>query len=116
MVECECSCYRSKTWVFKRFNRYMVECECGRTGGKGWSRCVLIDTWWNVNTERPDINIFHAVVLIDTWWNVNDEYLIAHTNIISFNRYMVECESVVFASMTTTVDSFNRYMVECECA
>ena len=77
---------------------------------------VLIDTWWNVNTERPDINIFHAVVLIDTWWNVNDEYLIAHTNIISFNRYMVECESVVFASMTTTVDSFNRYMVECECA
>ena len=94
----------------------MVECEyCFRLNAQQ-QIFVLIDTWWNVNTERPDINIFHAVVLIDTWWNVNDEYLIAHTNIISFNRYMVECESVVFASMTTTVDSFNRYMVECECA
>ena len=32
-----------------RFNRYMVECECykGRTSNS--KRCVLIDTWWNVN-------------------------------------------------------------------
>ena len=32
------------------------------------------------------------LVLIDTWWNVN-KFLIRHVfDILSFNRYMVECE------------------------
>ena len=55
---------------------------------------VLIDTWWNVNTQTPTQTRKHIAVLIDTWWNVNiltpqsfgEEQL-------SFNRYMVECES-----------------------
>ena len=49
----------------------MVECEFYQKQLCQDHIFVLIDTWWNVNTERPDINIFHAVVLIDTWWNVN---------------------------------------------
>ena len=32
---------------------------------------VLIDTWWNVNTICTKCNGSHAHVLIDTWWNVN---------------------------------------------
>ena len=32
----------------------------------------------------------------------------------SFNRYMVECESISFPSGFGTGYSFNRYMVECE--
>ena len=31
-------------------------------------------------------------VLIDTWWNVNTIYSTVSLFIISFNRYMVECE------------------------
>ena len=33
---------------------------------------------------------------------------------ISFNRYMVECESVYHMSIFADNKSFNRYMVECE--
>ena len=32
---------------------------------------VLIDTWWNVNSDTIEPNIFAIFVLIDTWWNVN---------------------------------------------
>ena len=32
---------------------------------------VLIDTWWNVNTEETTISSDNNSVLIDTWWNVN---------------------------------------------
>ena len=33
---------------------------------------------------------------------------------ISFNRYMVECESAYHMSIFSDDKSFNRYMVECE--
>ena len=70
----------------------MVECEfiC-LSSSKGY-KCVLIDTWWNVN-NRPltelrlqsgfnrymvecefslrTLNAAFITVLIDTWWNVN---------------------------------------------
>ena len=56
------------------FNRYMVECEfMGHLFCRSYS-VVLIDTWWNVNTEFSRLLKFMALVLIDTWWNVN-EYL-----------------------------------------
>ena len=32
----------------------------------------------------------------------------------SFNRYMVECESVYWSRVLVTITCFNRYMVECE--
>ena len=32
---------------------------------------VLIDTWWNVNTESVADDGVTVTVLIDTWWNVN---------------------------------------------
>ena len=32
---------------------------------------VLIDTWWNVNSNEEALNRYMAYVLIDTWWNVN---------------------------------------------
>ena len=39
--------------------------------------------------------VLWAVVLIDTWWNVNSE-LVSQLEYIheGFNRYMVECESL----------------------
>ena len=33
--------------------------------------CVLIDTWWNVNSFPLWLSMFGVLVLIDTWWNVN---------------------------------------------
>ena len=53
-------------------------------------------------------------VLIDTWWNVN--LLLSNTNktIVSFNRYMVECEFLQFRHIHQCRAGFNRYMVECE--
>ena len=32
---------------------------------------VLIDTWWNVNTNKLGAGVDAVEVLIDTWWNVN---------------------------------------------
>ena len=54
-----------------RFNRYMVECESYSKRNDRAADEVLIDTWWNVNTERRSMypRMF-----------------------ASFNRYMVECE------------------------
>ena len=33
---------------------------------------VLIDTWWNVNTNKLGAGVDAVEVLIDTWWNVNN--------------------------------------------
>ena len=35
------------------------------------STIVLIDTWWNVNTNKLGAGVEEVTVLIDTWWNVN---------------------------------------------
>ena len=35
---------------------------------------VLIDTWWNVNTNKLGAGVEEIAVLIDTWWNVNEVY------------------------------------------
>ncbi len=74
------------------FNRYMVECEYRCMWCVGLVHQVLIDTWWNVNSEKMKESaragsfnrymveceyvikqgiIIFIVVLIDTWWNVN---------------------------------------------
>ena len=75
------------------------------------------------------------LVLIDTWWNVNFCQAGLKTKVISFNRYMVECEyffiTFIVTEKTVLIDTwwnvntekklsslesigFNRYMVECE--
>ena len=76
---------------------------------------VLIDTWWNVNFDRI-MNMKSSIhVLIDTWWNVN--YVSGNTalvRVISFNRYMVECECCQSDCIRLSTNCFNRYMVECE--
>ena len=33
---------------------------------------VLIDKWWNVNSQEAILFRHCSDVLIDTWWNVND--------------------------------------------
>ena len=38
---------------------------------KCFSIFVLIDTWWNVNTNKLGAGVEEVSVLIDTWWNVN---------------------------------------------
>ena len=72
----------------------MVECEYVYTRFVNRSSGVLIDTWWNVNILTPQ--------------SFGEEQL-------SFNRYMVECESYPLSSLSARIPSFNRYMVECEC-
>ena len=75
---------------------------------------VLIDTWWNVNLSSVCLSLKAVVVLIDTWWNVNCLRLPALLIYFRFNRYMVECEFVHNAYNIPGTKCFNRYMVECE--
>ena len=50
----------------------MVECESARLPFCSmYVAPVLIDTWWNVNTEKKLSSLESLEVLIDTWWNVN---------------------------------------------
>ena len=49
MVECECLHPLLLQVSFRRFNRYMVECELLFSFVKNLCTLVLIDTWWNVN-------------------------------------------------------------------
>ena len=60
-------------WSFGtyRFNRYMVECESSTAMLSEFVNFVLIDTWWNVNTNKLGAGVEEVSVLIDTWWNVN---------------------------------------------
>ena len=53
------------------FNRYMVECEFYNDTLMEAMKDVLIDTWWNVNTNVQPVCGQSVMVLIDTWWNVN---------------------------------------------
>ena len=77
-------------------------------------RIVLIDTWWNVN-DYACLFLPNAVhVLIDTWWNVNSVQQLCYFPVSSFNRYMVECESIMILTFVESTHGFNRYMVECE--
>ena len=92
MVECESWTPPLLLSNTNSFNRYMVECESDMTN----TLCIIID------------------VLIDTWWNVNTNNESAFFNFSSFNRYMVECEYICQTSKKYRRRSFNRYMVECE--
>ena len=49
----------------------MVECESERYFKRLDFTNVLIDTWWNVNTNKLGAGVDAVEVLIDTWWNVN---------------------------------------------
>ena len=71
----------------------MVECEYAASATIIEAAAVLIDTWWNVNVQP--------------FWGLS-------LALPGFNRYMVECESVIAAAATQAVEGFNRYMVECE--
>ena len=45
-----------------------------------------------------DVMYIQDWVLIDTWWNVNKILAIkSHKILTCFNRYMVECESLLFS-------------------
>ena len=46
--------------------------------------CVLIDTWWNVNTNKLGAGVEEVTVLIDTWWNVNTNKLGAGVEEVTF--------------------------------
>ena len=41
--------------------------------------CVLIETYWNVNTTFSSIIFISSLVLIETYWNVNYGYDILKT-------------------------------------
>ena len=50
MVECECLPVEELIEYRDGFNRYMVECEFRFRPQGCLMHCILIDTWWNVNT------------------------------------------------------------------
>ena len=50
----------------------MVECEYCTDLVETIVLSVLIDTWWNVNTDGYTLDQIAENVLIDTWWNVNE--------------------------------------------
>ena len=59
-----------------RFNRYMVECECGYV-------VVAYDRYSGFNRYMVECEFYfklvifkYRIVLIDTWWNVNGNYLL----------------------------------------
>ena len=102
-------------WRYLRFNRYMVECECVTLRKICRMLSVLIDTWWNVNIVACGALAWYIKVLIDTWWNVNlQRFLMNLRQCVCFNRYMVECESMLTEFVEFYGNCFNRYMVECE--
>ena len=73
MVECECCTLSGQTHDIDRFNRYMVECEwhkhkSERSSKEGFNRYMVECELFFVVKNRATIN-----VLIDTWWNVNSE-------------------------------------------
>ena len=72
MVECELQSYADPRSDCSGFNRYMVECEFGRSKKVMEMVIVLIDTWWNVNCGLINNRLSTRIVLIDTWWNVNN--------------------------------------------
>ena len=77
------------------FNRYMVECKSDYFYYLKQQIDVLIDTWWNVNTNNLVTNKASVTVLIDTWWNVNSDVVKFTGATKCFNRYMVECKSSI---------------------
>ena len=51
MVECESAFCVAMSIDNAGFNRYMVECEFRCMDNRLRAHRVLIDTWWNVNSE-----------------------------------------------------------------
>ena len=45
---------------------------CTGLKDKNGNLIVLIDTWWNVNSDKLPSWLTLDTVLIDTWWNVNE--------------------------------------------
>ena len=58
MVECECCNDIQKNGNRIGFNRYMVECECNSLANLIHLSTVLIDTWWNVNLQSLQPNVY----------------------------------------------------------
>ena len=69
---------------YRRFNRYMVECEYLICFSFSISSPVLIDTWWNVNDGNVICMFLLISVLIDTWWNVNVLLLFNSLHVCAF--------------------------------
>ena len=68
-----------------------------------------------MNQEKEWMKVALKDVLIDTWWNVNNVINKSFSVITTgFNRYMVECESLLTVVCQMFETRFNRYMVECE--
>ncbi len=115
----------------------MVECESHLKTYSKVDKCVLIDTWWNVNLAFGSEVSTEVPVLIDTWWNVNDDTVkicYGNENVLidtwwNVNQYKnISRGWSVYVLIDTwwnvnkTTDTkncrwckcFNRYMVECE--
>ena len=58
MVECECGSKKPRFYKTFCFNRYMVECEFEAEKALSKKKAVLIDTWWNVNSESLTCSVF----------------------------------------------------------
>ena len=55
----------------QRINRYIVGCKLTYNGSLFIDKKELIDTQWDVNNHKGDVDIKTANELIDTQWDVN---------------------------------------------
>ena len=84
-----------------RFNRYMVECEFEKFWKTRKRENVLIDTWWNVNSNKLGAGVEAVEVLIDTWWNVN-----------KYGFVSVPCQYIVLIDTWWNVNQTNSASVQ----
>ena len=51
-------------------NRNILECKVINHHPFDNQKQVLIETYWNVKTEKPLLYVYRYLVLIETYWNV----------------------------------------------
>ncbi len=123
--------------LFRRRNRYILECKGGRIQRTGSRRGVEIDTFWNVKKTAKAGHIKIGSVEIDTFWNVKSFiweakasgtyveidtfwnvkvplYRIHQWKSHSRNRYILECKDARSKTLGNVSTGRNRYILECK--
>ena len=76
---------------------------------------VLIETYWNVKTDRQNTAWINRDVLIETYWNVKDDihYLIDNDLIVLIETYW-NVKSTRSSNITALTSGINRNILECK--
>ncbi len=97
-----------------RINRNILECKFLKGGSTSHSACVLIETYWNVNTESLNSSRVSVPVLIETYWNVNCLRGLYHPSGKGINRNILECKYHQAVLTALAEARINRNILECK--